>query len=403
LVILFYLNFIFSSLCLPGIESIRMSQVLAAAKGSNLQNMLFEKLPFLIPVCNQKWVERYPDCFQLGRAEYDACIDLWLERLWTFPSETPVTSLDQMWIAVITGCISGINVLLNQHDESSNVRVRPDTSLTLRGALVLKGEAKQSASDMLAAQTQLIDGFSPEAAKLFSMDGNVMVGITTCSTSAAMYIISFSNNRFSANLHREYDVQTKMFDRVDFIVDIFKVMRWIAATTGPSQQFHLAPNVRTRTRNGHFVTWNARGILKEFHHPREGCVEKMLQVYNARLEHVEWGEAVVGNQNAVLITRVGIPLRDALSRNFITYIVAIEHIRLALEELHSIGFAHCDVVVDNVFVDQGVAFIDDLEYITPCDEAAPATSRWNVAQEGHITALQLDNLLFSAFVLEMNR
>mmetsp|Transcript_1139 Transcript_1139/g.1453 ORF Transcript_1139/g.1453 Transcript_1139/m.1453 type:complete len:456 (+) Transcript_1139:52-1419(+) len=382
---------------------IEMSQVLLAEQGINLQDMLSADLPFRIPVIDQQWVNRFPQVFELGHAEYEGCIDMWLQRLWTFPSETAVSALDQMWITVITGCISGINVLLNQHDDSSNVRMRPDTSLTLRGALVLKGEAKLLASDMVAAKAQLIDAFFPEAASLFPMHGNVTVGVTTCSTTAAIYVISFSNGRFSANLYRDYSVQTNVADRVRFIVDIFKIMRWIAATTGPASEFHLIPSVRTRTRNGHFVTWTARGILKEFHGRHEGCVEKMLQVYNAHLDHVEWGEAVPGNQNAVLITRVGIQLRDALSRNLITHVAAIEHIRLALEELHRIGLAHCDIVADNVFVDQGVAFLDDLEYITPCDEAAPVTSRWSVAREGHITALQLDNLLFSAFVLEVNR
>lgn len=380
-----------------------MTQVLLAAQGVDLHIMLSADLPFRIPVIDQQWVNRFPQVFELGHAEYEGCIDMWLQRLWTFPSETAVTALDQMWITVIEKCISGINVLLNQHDDSSNWRMRPDTSLTLNGALVLKGEAKLLASDMDAAKAQLIDTFFPEAASLFPMQGNVTVGITTCSTTAAIYVISFSNDCFFAKLHRVYSVQTNVADRVCFIVDIFKIMRWIVATTGPASQFHLTPSIRTRTRNGHFVTWTARGILKEFHGRHEGSVEKMLKVYNAHLEHVEWGEAVPKTKNAVLITRVGIRLRDALSRDLITHVAAIEHIRLALEELHDIGFAHCDVVVDNVFVHQGVAFLDDLEYITPRDDAAPVTSRWSVARNGHLTALQLDDLLFSAFVLELYR
>jgi hypothetical protein len=31
--------------------------------------------------------------------------------------------------------------------------------------------------------------------------------------------------------------------------------------------------------------------------------------------------------------------------------------------LHALGFAHTDIKVDNVFVANGVAFLDDLEYL----------------------------------------
>ena len=304
---------------------------------------------------------------------------------------------------MITNCVGGVIALLNQHDESSTVRVRPDTSLMLNGALVLKGEAKLLAADMESARRQLVDAFFPGAAALFPMSGSSIVGITTCSTTAAMYVISYADGQFSTTLHSHYALQTNVHDRARFVVDVFKVIRWIASTTGPTSEFHLVPGIRRRTRNGHYVTWNANGILKELHYPRDGTVARILQVYAAHLDHVEWGEAVAENSNAILVTRVGFQLKNALRRGLVTRDQAIDHIRAALAELHAIGLAHCDVVADNVFVKDGVAFLDDLEYLTPCGNAAPATSRWDAARNGNLTAVKLDEFLFAAFVLELHR
>lgn len=380
-----------------------MSPTILASADRDLSLVLHSELPFLIAVTDPCWVAQFPAIFRLGRSEYFTCVDQWMQRPWTFPSETAVTALDQNWVTVITNCVSGVVAFLNQHDESSKVRVRPDTSLMLRGALVLKGEAKLLATDMFIAKEQLIKAFFPGAASLFPLGGNVTVGITTCSTTAAIYIISHTDGHFSATLHRDYAVQTNIGDRVGFIVDIFKILRWIASTIGPNSEFHLLPGIRRRTRNGHFVTWTSGGILKELHNPREHAVSRMLQVYGANLAHVEWGEAVTDNSNAVMVTRVGFRLSDALRRCIITTENAILHIRSAIDELHGIGLAHCDVVADNVFVKDGIAYLDDLEYLTPCGDAAPATSRWSFDRNGHLTAAQLDDFLFAAFVLELRR
>jgi hypothetical protein len=99
-------------------------------------------LPFKIPITSSEWAHRFPHALVVGKAEYQACIDLWLGRPWNFASETAVSALDQLWITVCTNCVAGITVLLNQHDPSSRVSLRPDTTLMIHGALVAKGEAK---------------------------------------------------------------------------------------------------------------------------------------------------------------------------------------------------------------------------------------------------------------------
>ena len=92
---------------------------------------------------------------------------------------------------------------------------------------------------------------------------------------------------------------------------------------------------------------------------------------------------------------------DAIAGGMISKTTAIEDVRLGLNALHDKGMAHCDVVVDNVFVVDRVAILHDLEYLTRLTSAAPQTSRWDVLQHGTLTAGELDGLLFSQFMLTM--
>ena len=82
----------------------------------------------------------------------------------------------------------------------------------------------------------------------------------------------------------------------------------------------------------------------------------------------------------------------------------IEQVRLGLDELHSIGLAHCDISVDNVLIDDnGVVFLGDLEYLTPVNEPAPHFTRLpagvtadQVQSAGHLDDWQFE--VFSAQV-----
>jgi hypothetical protein len=386
-----------------GIPTVSMSTVIEAHRTATLSVALGEDLPFKIAVCDQTLVDAYPLVFVLGRAEYGACLDVFFARLWTFPSETAVSASDQMWITMMTNCIPGVSALLNQHDASSRVRHRPDTSLMLNGALVLKAEAKLQESEMGTALNELTSKFFPGAAGCFPLGGTSIIGVTTCSTMASLFVITWVGSQFSCVLHSSYAMQTSAHDRVRFIVDLVKVLRWIATVESPTSKFHLVPSVRVRTRNGHHVTWQAGGILKELHNVTKAAVTRILKVYAARLQHVEWGEAVAGMNFAILVTRVGFKLVDAIAAGKIQRNDAILDVRKGLDELHRIGLSHCDVVIDNVFVHDGIAFLDDLEYLTPIRKNAPKTSRWDKDTDGRLTSEQLDEMLYEQFVAAVHQ
>ncbi len=54
-----------------------------------------------------------------------------------------------------------------------------------------------------------------------------------------------------------------------------------------------------------------------------------------------------------------------------------DKIALGVKELHEIGFAHCDISLNNIFVEFGtnVVFLDDLEYLTPILDKPPHLTR----------------------------
>jgi hypothetical protein len=390
--------------CISSVQAlVSMKTVVQNHPSTSLDEALTSELPFKIAVSDQRWVDHFPNTLCLGRAEYDYNVDQWLVRSCTFPSETAVTSLDQMWIGILHKCLGGVALYLNQHDPSSAVRIRQDTTLMKDGALLLKGEAKRDETEMESAKQQLLDSFFEGALACFPRSYQGVVGVTTCSTAASIYRIRWSDGRFSLQLHRHYNLHVGPSERLCFIVDIFKIARWMVTVDAPVSNFHMVPSVRRATRNGHHVTWCHRGILKEYHNPREHVIHRILEVYAHRLQHVEWGEAVPNNSNAVLITRVAVRLKDALAAGQITQDDAIEHVRLAVGELHGVGYAHCDIVVENVFVDHGVAFLDDLEYLTPLADKAPLNARWDPARYPNLTAEGLDVQLLGSFTAEVLR
>ena len=270
-------------------------------------------------------------------------------------------------------------------------------------ALLVKAEAKHNVSDMEAAKEQLRNSFFNGAQRCLPRTSMACLGITTCSTGAKIYKICWIDNNFSLVLYKGYNLHAAPASRVDFIVDIFNAMRWMASVDGPASSFHMIPSVRRQTSNHHHVTWCVEGIMKEYRLPRANVIDRIIHIYSLALPHVEWGRSIPSDPHAIMITRVGIRLKEAIASNVITRDTAIEHVRLGMTELHGIGYAHCDIVIENVFVDQGVAFLDDLEYLTPIGEAAPVNSRWDNQQHPGLTARQLDVLLLMSFATEVMR
>lgn len=101
---------------------------------------------------------------------------------------------------------------------------------------------------------------------------------------------------------------------------------------------------------------------------------------------------MVEGPSKILITRIGHKLRTALLDGRITAEKAIADIQAGVKQMHDRRVAHTDLKVDNVFVDAGVAFIDDLEYITEIDTVmvGPFRALFPANQPDTMTAEELD-------------
>ena len=70
-------------------------------------------------------------------------------------------------------------------------------------------------------------------------------------------------------------------------------------------------------------------------------------------------------------------------------------------DLHGLGFAHTDIKMDNVFVENGVAFLDDLEYLREVTD--PPRPDGRDLAEVVTSAGEQDESQFQILIAELNR
>ncbi len=282
--------------------------------------------------------------------------------------------------------------MLDEHDISSQKRMRPDFTAIFNGILVMKGVAKATQTAMMESRTELVSKFHKTAYKLFPAGSGSIPAVMTCNELIGLYSISYFNKRFIQELIKQYDLRN-MDGRVEFIVDIFKIIIWIMSQTNPVEGFHLAPGVKRKTRNGHHITLLDTGLLKELDSQKLNRINisAIGAIYALNLSNVEHG---IINCTSITITRVGSRLRDAVVVRHMNREEVYEQVCMGIQQIHTNGFAHCDICVDNIFVDSvedgGRVFIGDLEYCRPKSQPPPMNIRR--AHESALMAEQLDNI-----------
>lgn len=344
----------------------------------SIESALESPLPFRIPTATSSTANSRPETFIRGEGPCATAVDWWLTRPMDGNAEVSVMSVDAGWINVIKDACSA-QVFRDESHQSSAGQTRPDATITRMGALVMKHEAKYSVHDLTLAVSELLSKFFVGVEKLFPRGSLDIIGVVSCASSNQILKLSFNptTQSFSSRLLKEYNV-SNLSDRVLFLVDIVKLCRWIINVNSPNGQFHLLPGQTIPTPNGHSITWCREGLLKVFQSPTKrlrsgrggGVSEESLgyinHVHNSHLPHVEWGYRPEGLLNAVMITRIGRRLLDVVVEGALTHEKILQDVRAGLEELHGLGYAHCDLRLENLFVDdKGVVFLDDLEYLTP--------------------------------------
>jgi hypothetical protein len=376
---------------------------------SSINDALTKELQFKIPTTTSIYVNLWPDIFVRAEGDSAIHIDIWLSHQICGQADVAVMSLDFGWLYIIESICNAV-ILRDQTSESSTLNTRHDATVTVFEAVVLKHEAKYSASNLSLAKTELTEKLFDGAQNLFPLGNLEIIGIVTSATNCEIHRIYYNidDHSFKTDPLENFNVNS-IENRVRFIVTIIKLCRWIITCRGPNKGFHLYPGVRTETSNKHHVTWIKEGILKEFRMPNrkrtndtlttETQIDKICKVHGLKLKHVEWGYS--HTSGSVIITRVGYRLKDAIRNEVTTKKQAIEDVKAGLEELHQNDFAHGDVRIDNVFVDQnGISFLDDLEYLTAIDEPSRFESYDDITVEN---AKHLDMLMFNRFAIDLMR
>ena len=299
--------------------------------------ILEENLSYKIAITCSEYVEQFPNVFELGNCEYGFCIDSLLKHILVGNcglSEMVTVSRNAHFLSVIDICC-GFSVLRDQVDPSSIVRLRPDDTIVSNGTMLLKNEAKGDVRDATKARDELTSKLDKSALLVFPEESQSIFGMTTFPDRICLYSIDYdlSQGCFTSSELKSYDMR-HLRERVLFTQDIFKIAQWMSTVHRPRSPFHLVPNVRTITPNGHHITWQDGIICKELklRSNTRACVAEMEAVltrievvYDACLDNVEWGR--VKSPNLVYVSRVGFKLCEAINNRMITKEAAIANIR----------------------------------------------------------------------------
>eukprot|EP01038_Epipyxis_sp_PR26KG_P016579 gene16579-22635_t len=370
-----------------------------------MEKSFADPLPFKIPLRGSEFVEQFPDIFQLGRTSYGYELDSWLDYKTAGSSEMAVVSVDAKFLVVICNAIPGVILFRDEKDESSKRYLRPDVTLYFNGALCCKIEEKASATDLTTAVEELTSKFNTAANHLFPLGHTRIWAIASAKDLISTFFLSFDpiDGKYRSYPHCSYNL-TDVRGRALFIVDVMKFLRYLRSVSGPNKRFHLIPNVRRKTTNGHHVTWTDGGLVKEFSNAVSlEQLDRIALVYSLELPHVEWGEVNDREERRITVKRIGQTLRQAIVDKVVTRENALFQVETAVAELHNIGLAHCDISVNNIFVELGtnVVFLDDLEYLTPVDQPPPHLTRISVDREPPKNAAELDHFQLKTFKLSL--
>jgi hypothetical protein len=346
-------------------------------------NYMNTELPFLIHNADQSQHHLPPYSYvnsRLGRH-----VSCFLDGPAVAESEMGVQHMIGPLWSIFKECVRVV-VYADQHDASSQPLLRPDGCLyTDCGALCLKFEGKASIAALDAANIELSSKLHPQAWKRFPRGQTIIPAITACATRIVIHFLKATATERSSSIYQGYDIPSQL---PQFLADCFKIMRWIAAVTVPNEAFHLIPSVRVNTGNKHYVRWDSDGLMKW--HSRDINMDILRSIYAATLQNVERG--VVIDNKTIRITSIGVPALTAIAKgdHGMTKDIAITQVRQAVEQLHGIGVAHCDIRWPNIFVVDGVVVLGDLEYCQVLMDRAP---RLNPKYPSFTTAKELDYYL----------
>lgn len=359
---------------------------------SSIEQALAEHLPFRIPYTSsrRKGMKLDDSLFQMADCEYGSTLDTVMGEARTLAadisSEMGPMSLFTLIAMILKRVLPGIEIFSDQtHGSSTLNKYRPDFVLTYNDAMVLRVEAKASASETSTARKELVSKLRQDAWKCFPVNRFETIGLTYCGPVIGLYTINVQQmgNDIGIPTFSYTTSPLKLYEigaaDPKFFVDLFKLLRWIGSVEGAAEQSHIPLFGEFQTPSNHCARLLQDGLHKWHHKDREVLYDVIERIYDAQLRHVERGKVIrsASGNNHLLITSIGQPLQTNPSSEANVRDRVISDIREGLNELHNLGIAHCDVRLTNVFwvVDSyspsGRAVLGDLEFARPRQDSHP--------------------------------
>ncbi|RHY60425.1 hypothetical protein DYB30_004094 [Aphanomyces astaci] len=356
-----------------------------------------QPLGFKIPIRTPRYVSLFPDSFVEGTAEYGVAVDVVLQHTMFEHSQVEVATVDTNWLNLFVFLCQCVVHRDQCHDSDSPSEQEMEAVVVKQNAMVGKCVTRASWGEMTTATNALTYKLGPAAYCTFPDGLTSIPAWTTSSTIIQLHQLTYNCavQSYSTRQLKTYHV-SNLDGRHQFVVDVFKVLKWVGSIPKPHTTMHLVPGIRTVTRHhGHYLTWVKSGLVKQFQHDDKINMAVMDRIYRAPLQHVERGRC---HYTSVTITSIGQTLKTALSEDLVSRDTVKAQVRSALDELHSLGLAHCNVRAANVFVllEDKRVILGDLESCRPVDAAPP-----QVCPNKIKTALELDEYQFGTFVDEL--
>jgi hypothetical protein len=340
-------------------------------------------IPFQLPLSGAEGVSEFHSTLfrRVSNDPIGSCISTFLLHPFSesFTSEMFLHGRMQAILDVLSAGCSGIVIFQNQTDPSSRATLRPDVVLMIRDALVGKFEYKPRPDQFGEAKTELTHKLIKPAVDLFPQNAGASIGMAIAGSLASVGPLFWQQDvkKFGFSERSSFNL-TNTAERVRFIAFIGRLVAWIETVQGPTQAFHLPPATKVQTSNGHFITWYGDHLIKHLCNFSDDQINLMRAVHGLGLPSIERAnmhEKTGEKTYEVRITRVGIPLANAVRNRLISLEDAERQVRRAVADLHEAGYAHNDLHMGNFFWDSDGVFLDDLEYLSLVDEPVPESRR----------------------------
>ncbi len=203
------------------------------------------QLNYKIALHSNRYVDKYPIIFEQGSCEYSSNLDHLLDH-WISGTDAAATiGRDYFFLSIFKNCC-----------DCAVLRDRNHITVMRCGAIVCIVEAWSPHAETDLIFDSINDKYNKNAALSFPQYQKSIFSFATFTDLIVLYQLTYSstNQNFERSELQQFDMKL-LDERVAFVQCLLKICQFIVGVKCPNKPFHLAPGHKTKTTNGHNVTW----------------------------------------------------------------------------------------------------------------------------------------------------